>query len=76
VANGGPKPACNTEGESRWVMAHVRRFVIREWDGTENVVDAKFFHHLLDKVVMKYKDGVCHEVKEKYFWTIVVRPEV
>jgi len=58
-------------------MAHVRRFVVKEWDGTLNVVDAKFFHHLLDKVIMKYvKDGVCHEVREKYFWTIVVRPEV
>ena len=54
-------------------MAHQRRFVIREWDGEENVVDVRFFHHKMNKVLITYSDGLTHEVTEEHFWTLVVK---
>ena len=42
-----------------------RFFSITEWDGTPEVVEVQ---EADDAILVKYEDGVVHEVSKSYFW--------
>ena len=41
-------------------------YKITEWDDSEDIVFAEFLP--CEDVLIKYLDGVCHQVSSRYFW--------